>query len=46
MDMDSVDKINIAGIPESDPSKVANQLNQFFTTIGKQISENFFHACS
>jgi hypothetical protein len=41
MDMDtSVDKINIAGIPESDPSKIANQFNQFFTTIGKQISEN------
>jgi len=38
--MDTVDKINIAGIPESDPSKIANQFNQFFTTIGKQISEN------
>jgi len=26
--------------PESYPSKIANQFNQFFTTVVKQISEN------
>jgi hypothetical protein len=38
--MDTVEKINIAGNPDSDPSKIANQFNQFFTTDGKWISEN------
>ena len=37
---DSVEKINIEGIPETDPLKIANHFNQFFTTIGKQISES------
>jgi hypothetical protein len=38
--MESVEKINIEGNPESDPQKVANQFNKFFTTVGKQISDS------
>jgi hypothetical protein len=38
--MDSVEKINIEGNLVSDPPTVANHFNQFFTTIGKQISES------
>jgi len=38
--MDSVEKINIEGNPVSDPPSVANHFNQFFTTIGKHISES------
>ena len=38
--MDSVEKINIEGNPVSDPPSVANHFNQFFTKIGKQISES------
>ncbi len=38
--MESVEKINIEGNPESDPQKVAYQFNKFFTTVGKQISDS------
>ncbi|MFN9959945.1 MAG: hypothetical protein ACK55I_43230, partial [bacterium] len=37
---ESVGQININGVPESDPSKIANQFNYFFTSIGKKISND------
>jgi hypothetical protein len=37
---ESVGQININGVPESDPSKIANQFNSFFTSIGKKISND------
>jgi hypothetical protein len=37
---ESVGQINIDGVPESDPSKIANQFNSFFTSIGKKISND------
>jgi hypothetical protein len=37
---DDVSQINIEGTPESDPTKIANHFNQFFTSIGKKISND------
>jgi hypothetical protein len=37
---DSVSQININEIPESDPTKIANHFNTFFTSIGKKISND------
>jgi hypothetical protein len=38
---DDVSQINIEGTPESDPDpKIANHFNQFFTSIGKKISND------
>jgi hypothetical protein len=37
---DSVDKILINGAVETDPLKIANEFNSFFTRVGKQISNS------
>jgi hypothetical protein len=37
---EAVGQININGIPESDPSIIANHFNSFFTSIGKKISND------
>ncbi len=37
---ESVEKINIEGMPVSDPPLIANHFNHFFTTVGKQISDS------
>jgi hypothetical protein len=37
---ESLSKINIDDVPESDPSKIANHFNSFFTSIGKKISDD------
>jgi hypothetical protein len=37
---ESLSKINIHDVPESDPSKIANHFNSFFTSIGKKISDD------
>jgi hypothetical protein len=37
---ESVSKINIDNVCESDPLKIADHFNSFFTSIGKKISEN------
>jgi len=37
---ESLSKINIDDEPESDPSKIANHFNSFFTSIGKKISDD------
>jgi hypothetical protein len=37
---ESLSKINIQDVPESDPSKIANHFNSFFTSIGKKISDD------
>jgi hypothetical protein len=37
---DSVEKININGIPSSDPSEISNHFNRFFTAVGQQISDS------
>jgi len=37
---DSVSQININEIPESDPTKIANHFNTFFTSIGKKNSND------
>jgi hypothetical protein len=36
---ETVDRINVNGIPSSDPVEIANQFNSFFTSIGKEISD-------
>jgi hypothetical protein len=36
----SIGHININEIPESDPTKIANHFNSFFTSIGKKISND------
>jgi hypothetical protein len=33
-------QININDVPESDPTKIADHFNSFFTSIGKKISNN------
>jgi hypothetical protein len=33
-------KINVEGITESDPIKIANHLNSFFTSIGQKIADD------
>jgi signal recognition particle subunit SEC65 len=38
--MDNVDKINIEGNLESDPTEIANHFNRFFTAVGSQISDS------
>jgi hypothetical protein len=37
---DSVGHININGVSESNPTKIANHFNEFFTSIGKKISND------
>ncbi len=37
---ENVDKININGTLESDPLKIAQEFNLFFTRVGKQISQS------
>jgi hypothetical protein len=37
---ESLSKITIDDVPESDPLKIANHFNSFFTSIGKKISED------
>jgi hypothetical protein len=37
---ESLSKINIYDVPESDPPKIANHYNSFFTSIGKKISDD------
>jgi hypothetical protein len=37
---DSVEKININGVVETDPLKIASEFNSFFTRVGKQISRS------
>ncbi len=37
---DSIEKININGIPSSDPSEISNHFNRFFTAVGQQISDS------
>jgi hypothetical protein len=37
---DSVEKINIDGVVETDPLKIASEFNSFFTRVGKQISNS------
>jgi len=37
---EKIDKINVNGIPTSDPLEIANQFNTFFTAAGQQISDN------
>ena len=36
----SVEQININGIPETDPSKIARHFNEFFSSVGHQISNS------
>ncbi len=36
---EQIEKININGLPSSDPSEIANQFNKFFTDVGQQISD-------
>ncbi len=33
-------KINVDGRPESDPIKIANHFNSFFTSIGQKIADD------
>ncbi|MFO0007263.1 MAG: hypothetical protein ACK559_39725, partial [bacterium] len=37
---DSVNKININGVEETDPLKIATEFNSFFTRVGQQISNS------
>jgi hypothetical protein len=37
---DTINQININDTPESDPTKIANHFNSFFTSIGTKISNN------
>jgi hypothetical protein len=37
---ETIEKINVNGIPTADPIEIANQFNAFFTTAGQQISDN------
>jgi hypothetical protein len=37
---DKIEKININGTPSSNPTEIANHFNNFFTSIGQQISDN------
>jgi hypothetical protein len=37
---DTINQLNINDIPESDPTKIANHFNTFFTSIGTKISNN------
>ena len=37
---ENVDKININGTLETDPLKIAQEFNLFFTRVGKQISQS------
>jgi hypothetical protein len=37
---DSVNKININGVEETDPLKIAAEFNSFFTRVGQQISNS------
>jgi len=36
----TLSKINVEGITESDPIKIANHLNSFFTSIGQKIADD------
>jgi len=38
--MDTLEKINIEGNLESDPTEIANHFNRFFTAVGSQISDS------
>jgi hypothetical protein len=35
---ETISQININNVPESEPIKIANEFNSFFTTIGKKIA--------
>jgi hypothetical protein len=37
---DTISQLNINDIPDSDPTKIANHFNAFFTSIGTKISNN------
>ena len=37
---ESLNKINIEDVCESDPLKIADHFNSFFTSIGKKISDD------
>jgi hypothetical protein len=37
---ETVSQININDVPESDPTKIANHFNTFFTSIGTKIANN------
>ncbi len=37
---DTINQININDTPESDPTKITNHFNSFFTSIGTKISNN------
>ncbi len=36
---ETLERINVNGVPSSDPVEIANQFNSFFTSIGKEISD-------
>ncbi len=37
---ENIEKINVNGVPSSDPVDIANQFNTFFTRVGRQISDS------
>jgi len=37
---ENISQINIDDVPESDPTKIANHFNSFFTSIGTKIANN------
>jgi hypothetical protein len=37
---DSIEKLNINGVPSTNPTDISNHFNKFFTEIGQQISDN------
>jgi hypothetical protein len=37
---ENIEKINVNGVPSSDPIVIANQFNTFFTEVGRQISDS------
>jgi hypothetical protein len=37
---ETIEKININGVPSTDPIVIANQFNTFFTEVGRQISDS------